>query len=117
MIRPGTGFGNATRSLQLGVKVREFLRNLGVANSLNPRFRQLRGQTRAAIPPLEARPFLSRHDDEGILPVLGDDDRLVPGLVTQCAKGRLKFARADSRWLHPQNLQFNYYSKNRYFTQ
>src|SRR5271165_1469524 len=69
-------------------------------DGVDPFLRQFGRETDLTIAPLETRPFFGRHDHERVAPVLGDDDRLMPGLVAQHPERLLKLARGDFGWLH-----------------
>ncbi len=79
------------RLLQFAVEMRIFIGDLGVTNSIRPLLWQFAGETCPAITPQEAMPFLNLHDHQGIAPMLGDYDWLMPGLVAQRPEGLLEF--------------------------
>src|SRR6516162_9841886 len=87
-------------SLQLGVEMREAVRHLGPAHGLNPLLGKLGREAGAPVAALQALPFLGGHDDERVAPVLGDDNRFMPGLIAECAEGLLEFAGSDASRLH-----------------
>jgi hypothetical protein len=80
--------------------MRECVRHLGVADSLDPFLGQVRRKPGLPIPTLKPCPFLSRHHDEGIAAMLRNDDRLMPGFVAKRAESLLKLAGRDFRNLH-----------------
>ena len=99
--QPGDGFRKRdSRLLELGVEMAEFFRNLGAADSLDPFLGQFGGEAHTPVASLETLPLFRGHDHERVATMLGDNHRLMPGLVAQRAEGLLKLTCGNFGWFH-----------------
>lgn len=90
--------------LDLGIEVSEFVWHLGVTDGFHPFLGKFGSQAGAAITPPQAFPFFRRHHHQGIAPMLGNDDRIMPCLVAESAEGLLEFTGGDAGCFHEKNL-------------